>query len=256
MKSIDKKPLPWSALLTSLKSQVNFAKALFGVSLMAALVLGLTTYFTLLGRNHTRDVLIQTATSTVSASCYATRELIDAELVFSLKKPEDAIAQADSYQHTLIDITNLKYSINAERIYVVRRLGTEYLIVWDTDSANARAFTNVELNDIQIEAFTGTFSLEIHNPGDMSASLNNGALPLFYHSEVIAVVCVDFSTQYVNEADNTTSFLVYMLIGSVATMMSVLFVVALILFKQNQRNQQQLFDMANQDIVTGLPNRR
>jgi diguanylate cyclase (GGDEF)-like protein len=98
--------------------------------------------------------------------------------------------------------------------------------------------------------------LDVHDPGDSSASINEGALPLYSDDDVVAIVCVEFSSRYANDAYNTAALNTNLLIGSLAVMMAVLFAVSVALARMNQRNQQHLFDMANKDVITGLPNRR
>lgn len=246
---------PWKAYQKGLKAQALVSRAYMLVPLVATLVLGLTVYFTMLGRNHMYDVLMADARSNVSATCHASRNLIDVEQLVTFNQPSDTKLQPD-YEHTMVNLQNLCYSVGANRIYVIKQVGTGYQIIWDTEHNNALAFTEVTLDDVQREAFTGTISLFVHAPGDKYADVNSGALPLFYQGQNIAIVCVDFTTQSVNDAYNTTTIIMYLLIGSMTLMMIALFVASFLLIRQSQKNQQQLFDMANSDITTGLPNRR
>ena len=247
---------PWDAYQNSLKSQRSLVRALLALTLVAALVLGSSTYFAALSRAHLREVLFQNARAAINATCHACAELIDNDLVYTMAQSPNSAADTIAYRHTMANIHNLRSNVGAERIYVVLQDGDGYLCAWDTAAEDSPALVPITLNAVQTEAFTGTLSLDVHTPGDTSAHLNEGALPLFLHGEVIAIVCVEFSNQYANTAYGTALGITNLLTGSLAVMMAAFFVVATALVRHNQRNQQQLFDMANKDVITGLPNRR
>ena len=248
---------PWNAYSQSLRSQGVFAKSLLVIALLVAAILASSAYFAIAESEHIRTILKQNARFAVSATCQASAELIDTGDVFRWQEPADIENDNYRYSATLISLQQIQVSVGAKRIYVVRQVGDHYVILFDTQDQNTLAFTEVELTDLQTVAFSGFMDLSIVDPGkDDGADINTGAMPLRRAGSVIGIVCVEFDNTNITAAYNTSLNTVRMLVGSLAVMMILLFMISVFLFMQNRRNQQQLFIMANMDMNTGIPNRR
>ncbi|MCL2632112.1 MAG: GGDEF domain-containing protein [Coriobacteriia bacterium] len=256
MNKTAQRPNPWNAYSRSLHSQGIFAESLFAVAIVATMIFASTAYFSLLGRDHMKSVLIQNARSTVSASCQASAELIDTGMLFALKDPADVAEYRTQYDYTLYSLQQVQISVGANRVYVIRQVNDQYMIVFDTMNQNAQAFTFIELTESQAAAFDGRIDLDIKDPSNSEAGMNCGSLPLRRAGSVIGLVCVEFNNQPITSAYNTSQRISRLLLTSLGAMMVLLFATSVVLFRQNRMNQQQLFDMANKDMNTGLPNRR
>lgn len=247
---------PWNAYSQSLRSQGVFARSLLVIALLVAAILASSAYFAISESEHIRAILKQNARFAVSATCQASAELIDTGDIFRWQEPADIEGDDYHYSATLISLQQIQVSVGAKRIYVVRQVGDHYIILLDTQNQNALAFTEVRLTDLQSVAFSGFMDLSIVDPGDDGPDVNTGAMPLRRAGSVIGIVCVEFDNTSITAAYNTSLNTVRMLIGSLAVMMILLFMISVFLFMQNRRNQQQLFIMANMDMNTGIPNRR
>ena len=255
----------WGSFFSSLRQQGLLAKVLLLVSGLAACALAVSIGFAALNRDRLESVLTDSSAANLQATCQAAQQMIDLDYLDSI----DALATTRSsdpqptnmlnnpeYMHTMAALKQLLSDVRADRIFVVKQIDQAYFIIWDTYSDNGLAFQELSLGSSLLAAMEGETIVEIHALGDKWAGCNSIVCPLVKEGRVIGIISVDISNQAVNDAYNTTKLIIYLLIGSLATMMLALLVAALALYRQSRHNQQQLYEMANTDIVTGLPNRR
>ena len=243
------------SLLINYSRKTHFVLALLLIAVLAILVVSSASVYALLNRRHMRNVLTTNARIGISATCHASLEMLDPELIDDIDSDTD-LSELFSYQRMMNNLNDLCINVEAQRIYLVKPIDGTFYCLWDTSSDNRHDLLPMTLDALQSTGFDGVIAFELAEPGTTTVHINRGVAPLYYHGEVIAIVGVEFSNGYVNEAYSTTTWFMWLMISGLVVTMSALFVITLLLFRQDYRYQQQLFDLANRDSVTNLPNRR
>jgi len=247
---------PWNAYSRSLKRQGVFITSLIAIAFIASSILASTTYFALLGLNHMNSVLYAETKSTVMAASLSSARLADDAYLASLGQLSDIDLDDPQYALMLSTLKQYQASVGADRIYIVMHFDDDYIVILDTADNMSKAFTEIDLSQCQAAAFAGRLSADINEPDNPRDAFNQGASPIQQGDTVIAVVSVEFDNTDMVLTYKTMQRITRLLISCLFVLLSILLTFAVLLFRQNQRNQQQLFDMANKDMTTGLPNRR
>jgi diguanylate cyclase (GGDEF)-like protein len=234
----------------------------FGVAVALVIIaLSATIYLTLVSNAETEDVLIDSVKAELIASSISAREIIseNIELFKAINSPEDIEANWDAWIKVDAELQTLNRYINGAYIYALKEINGTYYFVFDTDSDAVDArdiFTPYELFPVHEQAFAGIPSAGIANVNDEWGSFNTGAVPLYDNKGVqVGIVATDFSDLFIERNHDTTRLYTTVLIVSTSVIMVLLLFVLFLLIRLNSRIQKRLFELANYDFVSGLPNR-
>lgn len=199
-------------------------------------------------------ILAKSVRSGLLAACVAAREVIDPVEFAGLLSVEDT-REDPNYAKTLKKLRSIAASVGAKYIYALKRVGGEYVFVYDTDPEEDTVFIPYELSQVHKDAFAGKAGADLLNVQDIYGTFSTGAMPIYLGDQVIGVVSADIEDQVMMANRDQARFNTRLLLGTIlATMLAMAFVMAYLLRKIKEM-QDRLTTMAHYDAVTGLPNR-
>lgn len=231
------------------------------VVILLVIALITTIYFTVRNNTETEAILIDSVKSELVSTCIGAREMLDdnLDLFKKINSPEDIDKYWDEWEVVADELTELNDEIGGEYIYALKEVDGEYYFVFDTDPevrAEHDVFTPYELAPVHERAFAGEASADVMNVSDEWGSYNTGAMPLYdTDGTQIGIISTDISDTFI-ERNRTTSMLysgVLIVVTSIAVV--VMLAILTMLVRRNARMQKHLFNMANYDPISGLPNR-
>ena len=201
-----------------------------------------------------RTLLEDSVKSELISVSIAARESIDVDAF--VEYGDESVADLPQYRQTLTKLRQLCSSVGAEYIYALKKVGNEYVFVFDTDLENDEIFIPYEISSVHEEAFTGKNSADILNVQDEYGTFNTGAVPLFKDGKVVGIVSTDFSDTYIGDSYQKAVWNFIVLVTVLIITMGVMLVLVIMLLNRLRAMQQRLEHMAHYDGITGLPNRQ
>lgn len=186
----------------------------------------------------------------------AAAEILDVEAFDSYNSKEDVAADQEAYDEVLAALRALQSSVGAEYIYALKEIGGEYYFIFDTDSETNTLFFQYEIYPVHVAAFRGERSADVLNVQDEYGSFNTGAVPIYLDGKIIGIICTDIEDTLLIESTNASIRNSVILAAALVIVLAALMWFLLYLLKKIKKMQENLHHMANNDTITGLPNRR
>jgi diguanylate cyclase (GGDEF)-like protein len=229
------------------------------VAALLALVLATTLILTIRNNNKLGAILEESVKSELLAICFAARDDIDMDLFQAINSDADFQANQAKIDATIEKLRDLKNAVGATYIYVLKEIDGSYYFIFDTDeeagTPDNPIFTEYELAEVHITAFTGEPSADVTNVTDEWGSYNTGAIPLYQDGKVVGIISADVEDTYIERSRQAAAFDTILLIVIISVTMAILLGLLIALLRRNQKMQENLFYVANHDAITGLRNR-
>jgi len=234
----------------------------FGLLLVLSffiVILGIVVFMTLKNSNELRSLLDSSIEAHLISTSMSALGVIDVEAFESYNSMKDIEENREAYDATLTQLRNIQSTAKAKYIYAIKQLDDgNYYFVFDTDTEDETVMEVLgpyELESVHEQAFLGRQSFDM-DMTDEWGSYHTGAVPIRKNGKVTGIVCTDIdNTLWAQSNEAARSNIIYLLASIGATMLMVLFLSS-VLLRRLQTAQNDLFRMANFDIITGLPNRR
>ena len=257
-----------------------------------AVLLCLTISITLKNNSDSRKILERSVKSDAVSISMASEQLIDSAEFEQLLDPafltggnpfnDASHVLYDQYHRTLAALRALKDDVGATYIYALwQHQGKIYFVFdtdeanndWDYDKANNEWIYIGDKNRDDVEAPT-PFSwyedaddvhLEPFETKESAASIIKdiwgdfitGAVPIFDASgKVIGAICVDIDDTFIVDIARSANKNLIILIVVMTIVMAAMTFIVYVLLCRIKKFQDKMFQMANYDVITGLPNRQ
>ena len=228
------------------------------VIIFALMILFIFTTVVGLNRKNTEELTEITRASMEAqliAVAQSASKLIDLEAYMHYTSPEAVQADKDTHAQVLGALRSLGINVGAKYIYVLREIDGAYYFVFDTDTEVDTTFMSYQLSEVHERAFTGAWSAGIMNVQDEYGSFNTGAVPIYYAREIVGIVCVDYEDRFFSESMRTAEHNQIILVVTLLAVLTTLTVFLLLLLHRLSAAQQDMRRLAQNDALTGLPNR-
>ena len=182
-------------------------------------------------------------------------KLIDLDAYVKYTDAEAVQAGRDVYTQVRSALSSLATNVGAKYIYVLREIDGEYYFVFDTDTEQDTKFTTYELSEVHERAFAGEWAAGIMNVQDEFGSFNTGAVPIYYAREIVGIVCVDYEDRFFSESMKTAQQNQMILIVTLLAVLVMLTAFLIQLLRRLGVAQRDMRRLAQNDALTGLPNR-
>jgi len=234
----------------------------FGLLLVIAffiVILGIVVYMTQKNSSELRSLLDSSIQAHLITTSMTALEIIDVDAFESYNSMKDIEDDREAYNKILSHLRSIQISAKAKYIYAIKQLNDgNYYFVFDTDTEDEAVMEEqgpYELDTVHEQAFLGKQSFDL-DMTDEWGSFHTGAIPIRKNGRVIGIVCTDVdNTLWAQSNDASRTNIMYLVASIGVTMFMVLFLTS-VLLRRLQTAQNELFKMANFDVVTGLPNRR
>ncbi|MCL2877892.1 MAG: GGDEF domain-containing protein [Acidobacteria bacterium] len=234
----------------------------FGLMLVMAffiVILGIVVYMTRKNSNELRSLLDSSIEAHLISTSMSALAVIDVDAFESYNSMEDIEADSEAYNMTLAQLRNIQNTAKAKYIYVIKQLNDgNYYFVFDTDTEDETVMEELgpyDLKAVHEQAFLGKQAFDM-DMTDEWGSYHTGAVPMRKNGKVVGVVSTDIdNTLWAQSNEAAHSNFTYLLASISVTMLMVLLLTSRLLSRL-QTAQNELFRMANFDLITGLPNRR
>lgn len=230
--------------------------------IIVALVAFIFATAILLNQKNTKDLTAITEESIsdelVSASMAAVA-MIDVDAFAQYMSEEDTKKDAANYTATLSKLRRLQTGIKAEYIYALKKINGEWNFVFDTDTEDEAIFIPYEVPEELAEAIALASRGEattVLNIEDEYGYFNTGVVPIYQNGEVVGIMCTDIDAHLLQNSKEAASRNGIILAVSMAVVLGLLLAFLFYLLRKVKEMQLQLHNQANNDIITGLPNRR
>jgi len=220
------------------------------------LVIGITVFITLKNTSDLIGFLEQNIKSGLISTSVAARGLLDVDAFDSYNSVEDILNDKEAYEKTLENLRVLKRQTGVTYIYALKIIDDRCYFVFDTDEEDEELFTEYELYPVHERAFLGEDATGIMNVVDEYGSFNTGAVPIWKDGKIIGVMSTDIEDKYIQESRAASQRNALVLIVSLIITLGLLSVLITVQLKNVRKLQDNLFRMANYDVLTGLPNRQ
>jgi len=239
--------------LKKIKNQNVFVLAVIVFSIV---IIGLTVFMTLKNTSDLSAILEESIKSALISTSIAAREHLDIDRFDSYNSMDDINNDYDAYQQTLESLRTLRRQIGVEYIYALKLLDGKYYFIFDTDEEVDTRFEEYELSYVHERAFLGFDYAGIMNVADEYGSFNTGAVPIWKAGKVIGIISTDIADEFIQESRVASTRNAVILIIALFIIMGSLTVIVWILLRNAKKMQDKLYQMANIDVLTGLPNRQ
>ena len=248
----------------SVKGVVTPKTLLFGVGALVALLIlafAATIFLTLRNNAAAESVLVDSIKDDLIAGSVASCDIIEqhVDLFKEINSQADVEAHWGEWTEVVHELRQFAEEIDAEYIYALKELDGEYYFVFDTDLEAERAhdnFTPYELSPVHQVAFTGIASADISNVVDEWGSFNTGAAPLYdTRGTQVGIVATDIADTFVVRHRESSRFYTTILIATTSISVALMLLILSMLVYRNSVMQRHLFQTANYDAISGLPNR-
>ena len=225
---------------------------------LLVLVLTVAVSVVVINNREQRALLHESVKSELLSIAVAAREMIDVEKFYSYNSLIDVNADIEAYEHTRAQIISLRKKVEADYIYVLKKIDGKYYFVFDADdSGNPETMVAVyseyeEVSDMHKEAYTGIECVGIMNVVDQWGSFNAAAIPIFIGDDVIGIVCADVEDAYIRTSENAANASVIILIVALSTVMCFNIIVVRKLVIEPIRHLTNSVSQADMDAIYGL----
>ena len=226
------------------------------IILLSITVIAVTVFMTLKNTNDLQDILEESIKSELISASVAARGLLDVNKFMSYNSVDDILADEEDYQATLEKLRKLKRQIGVEYIYALKLIDGKYYFIFDTDEEITTLFDEYEISYVHERAFLGYNNAGVMNVTDEYGSFNTGAVPIWKQGQVVGIISADIVDEYVQESKAASSRNAIILVSALLLAMVALVTIVWLLLRNVWRIQDELFRMANFDVLTGLPNRQ
>ena len=220
------------------------------------LVILITVLITLKNTADLTEILEDSIKSRLISTSVAARGLIDADAFDSYNSIGDIRNDIDAYDRTLDNLRELKTQAGATYIYALKQLGGDYHFVFDTDEESDTLFDEYTISTVHERAFLGEDCAGIMNVDDEYGSFNTGAVPIWRNSKIVGIIRTDIADEYIQENRTASQRNQYALFALLIITMGIMVTIVAILLHNVKKMNRKLFEMANFDVLTGLPNRQ
>jgi len=220
------------------------------------IVAGIAVFMTIKNTHDLMNILEESISSSLISSSIAARELLDIDRFDSYNSAEDVENDIEAYEQTLENMRSLKRQVGVTYIYALKLIDGKYYFVFDTDEESDTLFDEYEIYPVHERAFLGEESAGVMNVTDEYGDFNTGAVPILKNGRVIGIISTDIEDAYIKESNVAANRNTLALILIMAATMSIVTVIVSLLLRKVQKMQDKLFQMANYDVLTGLPNRQ
>ena len=226
------------------------------VIIFSAIAVALTVFMTMKNSDDLQSILAKSLKSELISTSLAARGLLSIEKFYSYNSIEDIHEDFGAYMETLESMRDLRRLIGVEYIYVLKQLDGKYYIVFDTDEESETLFDEYEISYVHEQAFQGNESADILNVVNEYGSFNTGAVPIWHKGRVIGIVSTDIADKYLTESSEAARRNAITLVLALVLTVGTMIVIVGLLLRNVRKMQDKLFQMANVDVLTGLPNRQ
>jgi len=230
--------------------------SILAIILISIVVIGVTVFMTLKNTYDLQHILEESIKSELISASVAARGILDIERFDSYNSLDDIYRDYEAYQETLESLRKLRRQIGVKYIYALKLLDGKYYFIFDTDEEYDTLLDEYELSYVHERAFMGFDNAGIMNVTDEYGSFNTGAVPIWLDDRIIGIISADIVDEYVQESTAASSRNSIILVSSLVFTMLVLVAIVLLLLRNVWRIQDTLYQMANFDVLTGLPNRQ
>ena len=234
----------------------------FGLLLVIAffiVIIGIVIYMTQKNSNELRSMLDSSIEAQLVSASMSALGVIDIDAFESYNSMKDIEANREAYDKTLAQLQNIQNITKAKYIYVLKQLEDgKYYFVFDTDTEEEAVLEEqgpYELETVHEQAFLGKQSFDM-DMTDEWGSYHTGAIPIRKNGRVVGIVCTDVDNTLWAQSSEASRANIRYLIASIGVTMLMVLLLSSILLRKLQGAQNELFRIANFDVVTGLPNRR
>ena len=189
------------------------------------------------------------------AVAHSASKLIDVEAYMSYTSLEVMQADRNAYNRVYSGLNSLGINVGAKYIYVLREIDGVYYFIFDTDTEHDTIFLPYALSDVHRQAFEGEWAAGIMNVQDEYGSFNTGAVPIYYAREIVGIVCVDYEDRFFSESMQTAQHNQIILVATLLAVLTTLSIFLIHLLRRLAAAQQDMRRLAQNDVLTGLPNR-
>jgi len=221
-----------------------------------AVIIFISVSMTLKNTDDLMSILEDSIESGLISASIAARGHIDVERFDSYNSVEDIKNDWEAYQGTLEELRTLKRQIGVDYIYALKYMDGNYYFVFDTDEESDTLLDEYEIYPVHKLAFEGKDVAGIMNLVDEYGSFNTGAVPIWKNGEVIGIISTDIEDMYIQESNSAANRNAAVLIVTLCSTMGALTLIVSLLLRNVRKAQDELFRMANHDVLTGLYNRQ
>ena len=239
-----------------MKKGVNQGILILLIIGMFIIIIGISAFMTLKNTDDLEDILGESIKSGLISTSVAARGLLDVDRFEMYNSPQDVLDDYENYSQTLEALRALRRQTGVTYIYALKRIDGAYYFVFDTDEETDTLFDEYEIYPVHEQAFNGEETAGIMNVVDEYGSFNTGAVPLWKNGRIIGIISTDIEDTYVQQSDKTSTRNAIALILTLGFAMSAMTIMILLLLRNVRKMQNKLFQMANYDVLTGLPNRQ
>jgi diguanylate cyclase (GGDEF)-like protein len=202
------------------------------------------------------EILERSIKSELISTSIAAREIIDVDRFYSYNSMSDILSDWEAYSETLESLRSLKRMVGATYIYALKLIDGTYYFVFDTDEYDDTLLDPYDISYVHERAFRGEDYAGIMNVIDEFGSFNTGAVPIWKDNKVIGIISTDIEDTLVQASRSASARNAAVLIVSLVATIGIMIVTVWLLLRNVRKMQEQLFRMANFDVLTDLPNRQ
>ena len=224
------------------------------VLLFFIFITGVVVVMNIINTSNLRSVLTDSVKVQLISTSLAAREMLNINAFIQYQ--DASIAEFPSYKEVLDKLRSLANSVDAKYIYALKRHGSDYVFVFDTDTENNTLFITYELSEVHKQAFAGNNAAGVMNVSDEYGSFNTGAVPIIHNGAVVGIICTDIEDTYLESSYNTAFWNAVILIATLVLTLAAMFIALLKLLRRIMEMQGKLRQQALYDSITELPNRQ
>ncbi len=225
--------------------------------IVSVLLLGFMTLMSIKSYSDSHDYLITGIEERMIALASAAREAIDPAHFLSVENAEQALASPE-YAQDIGRLRLLANRLEVRYIYALKKVGDQYLFVYDSDLADQQVFTAYDdVNPVHMEAFRGVASACAYDMSDAYGSFSTGCVPIYdAQGSVIGVVAADIEDNLVKQHRDSQFANMLLLVLTILIMLTVLAIFLISFLSKLKTMSDALYRQSHYDKLTGLPNRQ